>query len=66
MRSDFKPVHLRKVNRELDAHELSSPRYKEQDDTYRDESAKASLWEKFVRLFKSDPFEFPKDPDKNK
>ncbi|HSR73255.1 MAG TPA: hypothetical protein VLL31_00295 [Sulfurovum sp.] len=61
MRSDFKPVHLRKANRELDAHELSSPRYQEQNYTYRDESAKVSLWEKFVRLFKTKPSELPED-----
>lgn len=61
MHSDFKPVHLQEANRKLDAHELSSSRYKEEDDTYGDESTKTSLWKKFLSLFKNRSSELPED-----
>lgn len=62
MRSDFKPVHLQKANRELDALELSSARSKKQDDIPKDENTHSvSLWKKFLGLFKSNSSEFPED-----
>lgn len=62
MRNDFKPVHLQKVNRELDALELSSARSQKQDDVPKDESThNVSLWKKFLGLFRSSSSEFPED-----
>jgi len=65
MRSDFKPVHLQEANRRLERELelLSAAHYQKEDDTHTDDdSAKTSLWNKFVRLFKAKPSdELPED-----
>jgi len=64
MRNDFKPVHLQEANRRLERELLSKVRYQEQDDSYKDETVKASFWEKLLGLFKSKSSEFPEELDK--
>jgi hypothetical protein len=57
MRNDFEPVHLKQANAELDKHVLSSERYQKS----KGEKVKISLWQKFLRLFRTSPFELPED-----
>ena len=57
MRSDFEPVHLKQANADLNRHVLSSERYQKS----KDEKVKISLWKKFLRLFRTSPFELPED-----
>ena len=61
MRSDFKPLHLQKANRKLEAHVLASEQYQKQHNVHKE----LSLWKKFLRLFKNNPFELPEDLYKN-
>ena len=62
MRSDFKPVHLKQANDELDKL-LSSLEHLQEEE---DEIVEMSLWKKFLGLFKTSPFELPEDLYKNK
>lgn len=60
MRNDFKPVHLKKANDELEKLLSSLERSQEQ----KDEMPKKSLWKKFLELFKRNPFDLPEDLSK--
>ncbi len=55
MRSDFKPVHLKEANDELEKLLTSLERPQE----HKDEMVKKSLWKKFLGLFKRNPFDLP-------
>ena len=57
MRNDFKPVHLQKANAKLDRHILSSERYQKHDDAPN----QISLWKRFIRLLKTNPFVLPEE-----
>ena len=57
MRNDFKPVHLKQANDELDKLLSSLEQHQEQED----EMVKKSLWKKFLGLFKTNPFELPEE-----
>lgn len=57
MRTDFKPVHLKEANAKLD--DLLSS-YKEQEQ-FQDPNIKKSLWQRFLGLFKRNPFELPEE-----
>ena len=61
MRNDFKPVHLQQANAKLDRHVLSSERYQKHDDLHKDGRIKISLWEKFIRVFTTNPFVLPEE-----
>ncbi|TNF43241.1 MAG: hypothetical protein EP216_04155 [Epsilonproteobacteria bacterium] len=58
MQTDFKPVHLKEANAQLD--EFMSSLEKKYEH-YEDESVNESLWKKFLGLFKTSPFELPED-----
>ena len=66
MRNDFKPVHLKQANEKLDSDLLSSQRYQKQNDMHKGEKVQMSLWQKFVSLFKTNPFESSEDLYKNR
>ena len=57
MRNDFKPVHLKEANEELEKLISSLERRQE----HKDEMVKKSLWKRFLDLFKRNPFELPDD-----
>jgi len=61
MRNDFKPVHLQQANTKLDRHVLFSERYQKYDDVHKDDSVKVSLWKKFLRVFRTNPFVLPEE-----
>ena len=61
MRNDFKPVHLKQANAKLDRHVLSSDRYQKHDDIDQDGRIKISLWKKFLRVFRTNPFVLPEE-----
>lgn len=58
MQTDFKPVHLKEANETLD--ELLSS-VEQTDERYKELVVKKSLWQRFLELFKSNPFELPED-----
>ena len=58
MQTDFKPVHLKQANEKLN--ELISS-VEESDERYSDLKVKKSLWQRFLGLFQSNPFELPED-----
>lgn len=58
MQTDFKPVHLKEANETLD--ELLSS-IEQTDERYKELVVKKSLWQRFLELFKSNPFELPED-----
>ena len=58
MRTDFNPVHLQEVNKTLDEL-ISSLQTKQEHHT--EFKVKKSLWQRFLGLFKSNPFELPED-----
>jgi len=62
MRNDFKPVHLKEANDELEKLLTSLERPQEQ----KNERVKKSLWKKFLDLFKRDSFELPDGPYNHK
>ena len=66
MHNDFEPVHLKEANAKLDRHVLSLNQYQKQNDIPKDENVQISLWQKFLRFFKSNPFELPEDLYKSK
>ena len=63
MRTDFTPVHLKQANEKLDEMLLSVDK---KDEQYKEAESKKSLWERFLGLFKSNPFELPEDLYKQK
>jgi len=58
MRTDFNPEHLKEANEKLDGLLSSVEKSVEQ---YKDIEVNKSLWERFLGLFKSNPFELPED-----
>ena len=58
MQTDFNPVHLKEANDKLNELIASSAQKHQQ---YKDEKVKKSLWQKFLALFKNNPFELPED-----
>ena len=58
MQTDFKPLHLKEANETLD--ELLSS-IEQTDERYKELVVKKSLWQRFLELFKSNPFELPED-----
>ena len=63
MQTDFKPVHLKQANETLD--ELISSVEKIQEE-HPDLKVKKSFWERFLGLFRNNPFELPEELYKNK
>ena len=58
MRTDFTPVYLQQANEKLD--DLMSSlenKYEPYEEIYE----KESLWKRFLRLFKRNPFELPEE-----
>ena len=58
MQTDFNPVHLKEANEKLD--ELLSS-IEEIEQCHSDTEEKRSLWQRFLGLFQSNPFELPED-----
>lgn len=66
MRNDFKPVHLKEANAKLDRDLLSSKRYQKENDMHEGEKVQISLWQKFLSLFTTNPFDSSEEHSKNR
>jgi hypothetical protein len=52
MQINFEPVQLKEANRKLDRYMRSARLHKKDNEVYKKEVFKESLWEKFVGVFK--------------
>ena len=58
MQTDFTPEHLKHANESLDQLLLD---IEDKDDRFKDLNVKKTLWQRFLGLFRSNPFELPED-----